>query len=417
MLKTVEDISATKKRLKIEISADTIEKEIQDSLEKVRKTAALPGFRTGKAPIGLVEKKFGKRVEEEVLDRMIPQVYADSLKKADITPVADPVIEEAIDFKRHRPVSMTITVEIMPKMEHLIYEGMTVKEIETAVDDADVDSVLKRSQEERASYEPSEGPVTMDDLVSFDYSAKDNDLEVKDQVFKVGGSLFPEEFSRKLIGLKKGDELRIETTFPEGHLPEKLSGKSLAVDVVMKDIKKISLPVLDDEFAKDMGFETLGALKEHVRNEVLKAKKNEAARIQKAELLKKLLDSHDFDVPESLLEGELAALVSRETAKGDGEETASDAETLKERLHPDAVRNVKASLLLSAIGRKEKVVVSEDDLKNAIISMAMRFGVPPEKLMKFYLSRDGSLESLKNSLFEEKVLDLILSKAVAEKGA
>ena len=86
-------------------------------------------------------------------------------------------------------------------------------------------------------------------------------------------------------------------------------------------------------------------------------------------------------------------------------------------MHPDAVRNVKASLLLSAIGRKEKVVVSEDDLKNAIISMAMRFGVPPEKLMKFYLSRDGSLESLKNSLFEEKVLDLILSKAVAEKGA
>ena len=421
MLKTVEDISTTKKRLKIEIPADAIEKEIRDSLEKVRKTATMPGFRTGKAPLGLIEKKFGKKVEEEVLDRMIPQVYADSLSSANITPVTDPVMEETIDFKRHQPVSMTVTVEIMPEIGLLQYEGMAVREIETVVDDSDVESVLKRSQEERASYEPSEGPIAMNDLVSFDYSSQGTDIEVKDQVFKVGGDLFPEEFSRKLVGLKRGDKVRIETTFPEGHVPEKHAGKSLAIDVVMKDVKKINLPAIDDEFAKDLGFENLGALKEHVGKEVLKAKQNEVARIQKAELLRKLLDSHEFELPESLLEHEVAALVSRASAQGsgrtgDGQEAEKDAVTLKAEVYMEAVRNVKGSLLLAAIGKKENVAVSEDDLKKAIISMAVRFGVTPENLMKFYLSRDGSLEGLKNSLFEEKVLDLVLSKATVVKG-
>ncbi|HET6514723.1 MAG TPA: trigger factor [Thermodesulfovibrionales bacterium] len=414
MLKAVEDISTTRKRLKIEIPADALESEIKGSLEEVKKTTTLPGFRTGKAPMTLIEKRFGKKVEGEVLDRVIPKVYVDALKEADITPVTDPVLEEGIDFKRNQPLTMTFTVDVMPKIGDLAYEKMSVKDIPVSVDNGDIDGVLKRSQDEKATYDPSEGPIDMNDLLSLDYATLDGEVDVKDQIYKVGGSLFPEDFFQKLLGNKKGDTLTIETTFPDDHLSEKLAGKHVTLEVVINDVKKVRLPDMDDEFAKDMGFDNLGALKDHVREEILKAKKNEVAKIQKAEIIRKLLEAHEFDVPESLLESELDLLASSRHMKK--EQESDDDEEIKEKLRPDALRNVRGSLLLAAIGKKEKVSVSDEDLKSAILSMSRRFGVPPESLMKFYISRDGSLEGLKNSLFEDKVLDLILSKAALEKG-
>jgi trigger factor len=418
MLKSVEDISATKKRLTIEIPADTLEDEIRDSLEKVKRTATIPGFRAGKAPINLIEKKFGKKVEGEVLDRLIPKAYLEALKEADIAPVTDPVLEDHFDFKRHQPISMKFTVEIMPKIADLTYEGVAVKELPVSVDDADIDGVLKRSQEEKATYEPSEGPADVNDLVSFDCATADGEIDLKDQIFKIGSSMFPEEFSRELTGRKKGERVSIESDFPAEHRLEKLAGKHLALNVVINDIKKVNLPELNDEFAKDTGFDNLAALKDHVREEILKAKRNELAKIQKAEIMRKLLDAYEFDVPESMFESELEGMkAAAQRRRGEQEQDeAGDAETVTDEMRQAALRNVRGALLLSAIGRKEGIAVSEEEMKRVILSMAQRFGVPPESLIKFYASRDGSLDGLRNSIFEDKVLDLILSKAVVEKG-
>jgi len=416
MLKSVEDITATKKRLTIEIPADTLEDEIRDSLEKVKRTATIPGFRAGKAPISLIEKKFGKKVEGEVLDRLIPRAYVEALKEADIAPVADPVLEDGLDFKRHQPISMKFTVEIMPKIADLTYEGVTVKELPVSVDDADIEGVLKRSQEEKATYEPSEGPAVVNDLVSFDCATSDGEIAVKDQIFKIGSGMFPEEFSRELAGKKKGETVSIESEFPAEHPLEELAGKRLALNVVINDIKKVNLPELNDEFAKDMGFDSFAALKEHVKEEILKAKKNELTKMQKAEIMKKLLDVHEFDVPETMLESELESMAAAARRMRGEQDAAGSEETLTDELKQAAARNVRGALLLSAIGRKEGVAVSEDEMKKVILSMAQRFGVPPESLIKFYASRDGSLDGLRNSIFEDKVLDLILSKAVVEKG-
>ncbi len=418
MLKTVEDITATKKRLKIEISAEAVEKEIRESLERLRRKTTLRGFRTGKAPLELIEKRFGKEVESDVLDRIIPQEYAEALKEANITPVASPVLEEKIDFKRRDPISLTLLVEIMPKIETLRYEKIKIKDMPVEVTDPEIESVLKRQQEEKATYEPSDGPVVMNDLLVIDYSAQGDGVEAKDQVFKVGGSMFPEDFSQKLLGKNKGDEFVIDTTFPGDHPSGKLAGKSLALDVVIRDIKKVNLPAMDDEFAKDMGFESLTELRKRINEEILKAKKNEVAKMQKAEIIKTLIESHEFDVPETLVESELERLVSASLA-GKGEKdrpAAEEAEKLKVDLMPIAVRNVKASLLIETIGKEQGVSVTDDEMKNAILSISQRLSVSPENIMKFYISRDGSLDGLKGSIFEDKVLDLILSKAELEKG-
>jgi trigger factor len=420
MLRTVEDISATKKRLMIEIPADVIEKEIRDSLEKVRRTTTIPGFRPGKAPIGMVEKKFGKRVEGDVIDRMVPKAYVDALSEADIMPVTNPVMENELDFKRNQPISMTFTVEIVPKVDNLSYEGIKLKDIPVSVSDSDIEDVLKRLQEERATYEPSEGPVDMNDLIVCDYTIKEDGTEVKDQIFKVGGGAFPEDFSQKMLGKKKGDEAVAETAFPADHPSEKLAGKNLTLNVIIKDIKKVNLPQLDDEFAKDMGFGNIDDLKKQLGEEILRSKRNEVDKMQKAEIVMKLIEAHEFDIPESLVESELDTLASAAASLNKEQGALPDAgqapEEVKERLRPHAIRNVKTSLLLDIIGRREKVAVTDDEIRSAITSMSRRFAVSPEQLMKFYISRDGSLNGLKSSIFEEKVLDLILSKAVVEKG-
>jgi trigger factor len=183
----------------------------------------------------------------------------------------------------------------------------------------------------------------------------------------------------------------------------------------VKDIKKVHLPQVDDELAKDSGFENLGEMKKRIGEEIEKAKKNEVAKIQKAEILRKLIESHEFDVPESLVETETAVLASTVMANK-GQETEKDPDTLKQELKPNAVRNVKASLLVETIGKAQGVLVSEEEIKGAIVSLSQRLSASPESIMKFYISRDGSLEGLKNAIFEDKVLDLILSKAVVEKG-
>ncbi|MCL4475228.1 MAG: trigger factor [Nitrospirae bacterium] len=417
MLKSVEDITATKKRLRIEIPAETIEKEIRESFEKLRRKTTIPGFRTGKAPMQLIEKRFGKDVEQDVLDRIVPHGYVEALKEADITPAANPVLEDKFDFKRNQPLSMTLTVEIMPKIENLNYENIAVKDIPVTVSDEDIESVLQRQQEEKATYEPSDGPVDMNDLVVLDYSAQAEEIEAKDQVFKVGGSMFPGDFSEKLMGKHKGDEVVIETTFPADHPSGKVAGKHLSLNVTVKDIKKVHLPAIDDELAKDIGFENLEEMKKRIGEEIEKAKKNEVAKMQKAELLKKLIESHEFPVPESLVENEAAALASAVLAdRRQQSADEKDPEALKQELGPNAVRNVKASLLIEAIGKAQGVSVTDDELKGAIVSLAQRLSVSPENIMKFYISRDGSLDGLRNTLFEDKVLDLILSKASVEKG-
>ncbi len=417
MLRAVEDISTTKKRLTIEIPADDIEKEFRDAFEKLRSKTTLPGFRTGRAPMELIEKKFGRQVEQDILDRVIPRGYVDALKEADLTPVANPEMEEKFDFRRHQPLSLTLTVEVMPRIANLQYENIKVKDIPVAVSEGDIESVLKRQQEEKATYEPSDGPVGMSDLVALDYAARDEDIEAKDQVFKVGGSMFPEEFSRELVGKRKGEEFVVEVTFPEDHPSSKLAGKKAAMNVVVKDIKKVHLPQIDDELAKDIGFENLEVMKKRINEEIEKAKKNEVVKIQKAEILRKLIESHEFDVPESLVENEAAALASTVMAnKGREQGNGKDLDALKQEMRPNAVKNVKASLLIETIGKAQGVSVSEDEIKKAVLSISQRLSVSPENIMKFYISRDGSLEGLKNTLFEDKVLDLILSKAVVEKG-
>lgn len=446
MLQAVEDISSTKKRLKIEIPSDIIEKEIQDSLERVRQKTNLPGFRPGKAPMNLIEKRFGKKVEAEVLEKVIPEFYGKALKEADLKPVTMPVLDERFTFERNSSLNLSFTVEVMPKIENLDYASIKAKDVPVVVNEAELENALKNLQEQKALYEVAEKEIEKDDLVTFDYVdcelvEGETTPSLREEVLKLGNELLPKDLEEKLIGRKKGDTVEFTTSFEADFKVKELVGKALQVKIMIKEVKHKVLPAIDDEFAKDVGYGSISELKEKIKENLYQFKKDQATKMQKAEIVRQLTESHDFEIPETLLNNELDSLIMQESISGkrsgkleeanrhDDSDSVdaisevskpdlrdqSEEETLSE-LKEKALRNVRASIVIHAIGQKEGITVTEDEVRDRISVIAKKLSAQPEAVMNFYRTKDGSLEGLRQMISEDKVLDLLFSRATTEKG-
>ncbi len=402
MLKGIEEISATKKRLKIEIPADVVEGEIQKVLKEIQKKAKIPGFRPGKAPLSIIEKKFGKDAESDVLEKLVSQAYSDAIKEANLKPVLPPMAEDAIDIRRNEPLYFELIVETRPEISDLNYENIEIEDISAEVKDEEVEDVLKRLSKERGTYEPTEEPAKPEDLVIIDYTA-DNGKEAKDYVFKLGAGPFPEEFSKAIEGKKKGDSFSVTIDFPEQSIAD-FAGQKVIFEIAVKEVKRrVDIPY--EELPNELGFENMEQLKNYVKESLENAKKDQIDTKQKSDILKKLLETHDFELPEGLIETEIQRLAQEYEAMG------VDITEKMNEISEMAKRNIKLYILLEIIGEKEGVTVTEEDMKKEIMSMARKYAIAPNAVVQYYMSRYGSLEPIRNSVFEQKVLDLLKQKA------
>lgn len=411
MLKSVEDISSTKKRLKIEIPSDVIESEIRKVLLEKQKKVKIPGFRPGKAPMPLIEKRFGKEAELEVLDKLTLDYYLNAVREANLKPVANPSVEDTTEFQRGNSLSMTVTVEVMPKLDDLKYENIMVKDVPFDVTEEEIDALLQRLIEERANYETVDDVISSGDIVSIDYKIKEEGLEKEDEIIKIGTGPYPKEFFDAFIGKRKNDEFSAEVSFPE-NMNTVFDGKRLNFEIKVKDVKKKILPSLDDEFAKDLGFDDIASLRNHIRESLFSYKKSDADKVKQREIIEHLLKSHDFEVPETLLNSEISVMIKEIRSKDKGE--ARTDEELKKELEEKAKRNIKISYLLDIIGEKEGITVSEEEIKEQIINIAQSYRVSPKDVLDFFIAKDGSLEGIRKSVFDKKVLNLLLEKAKVE---
>lgn len=443
MLKSVEDINTTKKRLKIEIPTDVVEKEIGTSLEKIRQRVKIPGFRQGKAPTNLIEKRFGKDIEAEVLEKIIPEYYTRAMKEAGLKPVAMPMLDEEFDFKRNTPINLSFTVEVMPKIENLNYDNIKVKDIPVVVKESDIEDTIKSLQEKKAVFDVADKEIEMDDLVVFDYvDSEEVGGEVipsmKELISNMGNEIFPPDIMEKVIGKKKGDVVEFTKTFDQTLAPKEIAGKTVNIKVMIKEVKKKTLPEIDDEFAKDLGFDNMTQLREKLNEKIYNMKQEHARKIQKAEIVNRLIESNTFDAPEILIkkeieslmvEGNISDTVSKKEdtdenpeldilEEKEGEETEGvkdETEAKREKLEQKAIKKVRASILLDEIGKKEGVVVTDEEINDRVSNIAKRLSSTPEVIRNFLIHREGSLDGLKHSILEEKVMDLLLSRAIIER--
>lgn len=417
MIKEITDISATKKKLAITVPADAIQGEIDRTLEGLRLNYSFQGFRKGKAPMSMVIKKFGKDAEGEALDKLVPKFYADALTEAKLTPVSNPQLDGKIEYKPGVDMEMVLTIEVLPEIKDLKFEGLEVTDMPSTITDEDIDIAMQRLQADKSTYEPSENAAADGDVIIMDYEVSGEGVDAdkskfNGEVFKIGSDLMPPDFSKAITGKKKGETVEFKVSFPADFYAEEHAGKERTFKVTINEVKNVKTPTLDDEFAKDLNFDDMAALRKHIAERLEKAKGDSIKRLQKADLLKKIIDNHEFEAPESLVEGELENLIeqSKHQARSKGEEP--DEAKLRDELKESAVRHVKASVLLKIIGEREAVEVNENDLQQAIFYASSRMGLSPENMVKYYVSRDGSLEGLRQSVYEDKVMDRLLEKAV-----
>lgn len=408
MLKQLEDVSSTKKRLTIEIPADVLENKIQAELKKAQNEAKIPGFRPGKAPMSMIEKRFGKAIEADVLEKTIPEYFDSVVKEANISPVSPPNLAERFDFQRNKPLVLKINVDVLPNVEELKYEGIKVQDIPIEVTSEDVEKVLESYALRMAQYDISQDAIQEDDLISFNCSQ--DDKEIKDVMLKVGSSqYYPLEFTNAFIGKKSDEKFEIEVDFSEDKSTH-LSGIKGLVSIQITSVKKRKVPAIDDELAKDLGFENLNNLKEKVREHLIKARTESSEAIKINQIANNLIKNHDFELPASLIEEEINLLIDLEKSKGNNK----PEEELRKDFYNQAVENVKLFILIELIGKKEGVQVSKEEMEQSLIKMSQRFNIEPEELLKYFMEKDGSLTKIHYSAFRDKVFKILLDKAEKE---
>ena len=435
MTSAVEDISSTKKRLKIDIPTEVIEKEYRDSLDNVKQRARIPGFRPGKAPTSLIEKKFGQDIKAEIIDKLVPRYYSDALKEANLVPVTMPDFETAVELKRNEPLSFSLTVEVRPAVPDFNYAGLEVEESVPVVEEKEIDEMIDGLREERAMFETVDREIREDDLLVIDYVKLDPSgnkqlSSANDQVMNLGNKLAPPAVLEALVGRKKGDQVEISVpAFQKGEEKEAGPGEGSLLRITVKEVKEKKLPEIDDEFAKDFDSESLAAFRENVKERIMQAKKDQAAGEQKEKLLERLVETYEFDVPEALLEHELEKLVvneklskkkSENLVPGEDAGKSPDEEddsAVTGRLRPKAIHNVKAGVLMDIIAEKEGITATEEEMKTRISLLARHLQTTPESVINLFVTRDGSLDTFRRTIRDEKVMDLVLSKAEKKKGA
>jgi len=309
LLKEVQGISDTKKRLTIEIPAEAIESEIQKSLKEVQMKSQIPGFRPGKTPLSIIERKYGKSIEAEALEKLVPEYYQKALMDAGLKPLSQPAIENSSDFTRNAPLSMTFTIEVRTDIENFSYEGITVDEIPLEVTEEEIENTLKNLSEEKATYEGAEDSIISGDLITVDYKTDSDETLNNDVILKVGSGPYPQEFHDALTGRKKDEAFEFEASFPED-MQSPFAGKKVQFNMTVKDIKRRNVLLIDDEFAIDLGYDNLGILREKIRESLLSAKKRRADNIKCSQILDKLIETYKFEVPESLLTAKINDLIS-----------------------------------------------------------------------------------------------------------
>lgn len=433
----VTELGPMKRALKIEVPADEVAQQFSRAYLELNRQVRIPGFRPGKAPVAILEKRYAKTIEEDVIRKLVPDFYGRAIKQAGISPVVVDIPPlDRVKIQKDAPFTFTATVEIKPTIELRDYKSpspISLQADKRTVAEEQIDRALEVLREQQARLDEaqagtvlSEGDYAIVDLEGFLDGAPLEGTKKEGQLHKVGSkaALLGIEIDAHLIGRQAGDMVEIPQTYPVSHPDQRVAGKAVSFRLVIKGVKQKKLPTLDDEFAKDCGpYASLHELRDKLRGQMEKALKRDIEESYKDTLLKRLIETHHFDLPDTLVERELSTIVQQKLqARQRGNVTDSppppDAEELKkirEEHREDANRRVKAGLILEAIAEKESLSVTQDDLNNEVTRLATELRVPMADLVKMIQAGgQDSIEELRARILADKALDVVYRQAVIQ---
>ncbi|MHC4270406.1 MAG: trigger factor [Planctomycetota bacterium] len=421
----IEEIGPCKKLIKIEVPKEKIEDEWQKQLNEVARMANLPGFRKGKAPRQLLERKFGDRIVDEVKRAVVSESYQQAIEENKLSPIGDPDIGD-INLELGKPLKYEITMEVFPTFELGEYKGMQLKKKIVAVTDEDIDNALKTlSQQKTQLTVVTKGKVKDEDYIICDCEVdvngdvvwKDEELEVRVSGSTVADINVP-DLKSNLVGAKSGDECTIDVQLGENFSIELYRNKPARLVISIKEIKRPASPDINDELAKQVGYDSLDELKEFLSKRLDMEKKRMAEGEMMDQITNKLVEMADFDMPEDLFRNQSSERLQKYRLellnKGTPpDEIEKNMEELKNASEESVVRDFKMSLVLQHIAEKERVFVTEDDVNQRISEMAGMYGMDPAG-MKKQLEKMNSMSNLRHQLKENKTLTFLMKEANIE---
>jgi len=419
---SVEEINSIKKKMSVEVPEDQVIKEVDSFYRELSRKAKIKGFRPGKVPRNILERHFKDYVKAEVIQKLIQESYPQALSEAKLHPISNPFIDPG-EMEGGKPFQYAATIEIKPEIKLEGYIGLKIEGKKEEVKDEEVEERLKNLQNIHAQLKTVSDPrpVQSGDFVILDYEAsmENKPLEegkATDFTVEVGSGRFIPDLEEKLVGLKPDEEKEIEVSFPEDYGYKKWAGKTLSFHVKIKEVKEKILPILDDEFAKDLGdYSSLEDLRLKLREEIEKEKKLILERQLKDQMVEQLLQANSFEVPESLVEEQTRTLVSdtkmRLATQGvDFKNLGLSEEKLQGDYREMAQKQVRTFLILEKIADQEGIAVTDGEAEDRVREISERIHQKFDVVKRYY-EKNGLIPEVKAGIMSEKILNFLLEKA------
>ncbi|ONK23794.1 trigger factor [Bacillus sp. VT-16-64] len=420
-----EKLEGNKGILTVEVDEGTVSKGLDEAFKKVVKQVSIPGFRKGRIPRSLFEKRFGvEALYQDALDVILPEAYMAAIKETGIEPIDQPEIDIE-QMEKGKELIFKATVQVKPEVKLGDYKGLDVEKMDTEVTDEDVENELKMLQERQAELvikeegKAEEGDTVVIDFEGFVDGEPFEGGKSENYSLELGSGAFIPGFEEQLVGVEPGAEKDVEITFPEEYHAEELAGKPAVFKVKVHEIKAKELPELDDEFAKDVDneAETLDELKASIKERLTKSKEQEADQKLRDTLVEKATDNTEIDLPEVMVDNELQNMMrefeQRLQMQGMNLDlyyqfSGQDEEALRSQMKEDAEKRVRMNLTLEAISNAENLEASDEDVEKELQKMADTYNMSVEEVKKAF---GENLDHIKADLKIQKAVEFLVENS------
>ena len=421
--------SGLKRELKVVVGASELGDRFEQRLAEIKDTVQIKGFRKGKVPVGHLKKVFGRQLMVEVVQQTVEDTSRKAIEERKERPAMQPKIalpekEEDIEsvIGGKADLAYGLSFEVLPEIAITSFESLQLERLKADVADAEVDKAVGEMAERNVAYVAEEGRAASDkDRVTIDFVGR-----IGGEAFEggtaegvnviVGAGNFIPGFEDGLKGAKAGETRAIKATFPQAYQVEALKGKEAEFETTIKEVARPEVPVISDDFAKTLGAESLERLRELVRAQIQREYDQASRQKLKRQLLDALDKAHDFPLPPSLVDAEFEG-IWQEVTRGleqAGKTFADEGKSedgAREEYRKIAERRVRLGLVIGEVGDKNKVEVTQDELRRMLIEQARRFPGQERMVYEYYEKTPGALAELRAPIFEDKVVDLILAAA------
>ncbi len=417
----VEDAPDCVKKIQIEIPVEEIQSRMTLIFDKMQKTASLPGFRSGKVPRKMLETRFSSDVHTQAIQEILPEAFDKISKENKFNTVSDPYVTDIVN-EPDKPVQVTIDVEVKPVFELADYQNIPVKKHEVTVLDEEVERELTRIQENSATFTAvTDRPAQDGDWIHYEFIEKLQGMKTekgKNEIELGKGQVLP-EIEEAIKGQSSKANVKVELVYPTDFSNPKKAGKKSTLQITLTDIKVKHIPALDDELAKDLGqFENLGQLREKIKTELTSYKESLEKETMRNQVLDFLIEKNPFELPASMVhqgsEEIFYQTQMRMRMQGQSFETMNvNPEQIAQKSIETAKRSIKSAYIIDDIATREDIQVSDEELDKAISGMAAQYHAELEQY-KQYLAQNKKIDSIRNDLRYDKVMDFLIGKAQVE---